>query len=84
MAINISQIVSSEEELRRVQAQSLAIGALYYMLANRVSGSPGNSLNFSEVLGSYTFNVEVIIDEGDTSGPSSTHPMNITVTVNPT
>lgn len=82
ISMNISQIASSEEELRRVQAQAFAIGALYYMLANQISTSPGSTMQLSEVIGSYTFNADInIVNDG--SGPFSTDPVTITVTAYP-
>ena len=81
LSLNISQVKSSEDELKHIQARALSDGVFEQLLASKVSGNPGNTISYSEPLGNITFAVNVDID-GTGSGPvdSASVPMTIDVT----
>ena len=81
LSLNISQIKSSENELRYIQAKILAEGGLAQMLINKLSGAPGDIITYSETLGNTTFTIVANIDTTG-SGPigSNSVPFNIDVT----
>lgn len=82
LSLNVSQVKSTEDQLRHIQAQILSEGALARILVNQFSASPSNGIIFSETLGNTTFNVVANIDGPPLSGGASI-PLNIDVTFNP-
>lgn len=57
LSLNISQVVSTEDEVKRLQAQSLALGAIPYFYTNQLSSSSGNLMTYTETLGNTMFTV---------------------------
>jgi type II secretory pathway component PulK len=81
LSLNISQVKSSETELKYIQAKTLAEGGLAQILTSQWSGTPANSIIFSETLGNTTFGISSDIDYSG-SGPvgSNAVPLSIDVT----
>lgn len=82
LSLNISQVKSAEDELKRIQAELLANGGLAIMLVNRMSGSPGDGLIiFSEPSGNTTYSISINVDEGGASPADYTSvPLTVDVT----
>lgn len=81
LGINISQVKSSEDELKHIQARILSEGGLAQMLVSKFSGSPVNIITYTETLGNTTFTIVANIDSSG-AGPigSNSVPLNIDVT----
>jgi type II secretory pathway component PulK len=57
LSINTSQVVSTEAEVRRVQAETLALGAMDYSVARAANGTLSSGTLFSQNLDGTTYNV---------------------------
>ena len=57
ISLNVSQVMLSENESKRIQAEILAMGALSYMFANQMSSSPSNLITDSVILDNITYNI---------------------------
>jgi hypothetical protein len=55
LSLNISQVKNSEDELKYIQAKTLAEGGLAQFLTGQWSGT--NAVSFSETLGNTTFTI---------------------------
>lgn len=81
LSLNISQVKTAENELKYIQAELLAEGALARILVRQFSGSPANVIAYEELLGSSSFSIVANIDG---SGPnpigSDSVPLTIDVT----
>ena len=81
LGINISQIKSSEDELKHIQARILSEGGLARMLVSKFSGAPVNVINYAETLGNTTFTIVANIDSAGASPiGSNSVPLDIGVT----
>jgi hypothetical protein len=67
MSLNLSQATISEDEVRRVQAEALAYGALSYTLA--LENAPG-PVDVDETLDGHDFDVTVSLDNTNPAGPN--------------
>lgn len=81
LSLNISQIKSSEMELKYIQAKTLADGVFVQLLMNQFSAAPGTFIGYTEIIGNTTFTMTSEIFPAS-SGPSgsSTVQFNATVT----
>jgi hypothetical protein len=71
LSLNISQVKSTEDELRYIQAKILSDGGLARILVSQFSSSPSNVITYSETLGNITFNIVANIDRSSGStGPA--------------
>lgn len=57
--IQLNQTLVSEREIKRIQREMLATGALNYYLANQFSTSPGNNITLTEVVGNSTYTITI-------------------------
>jgi hypothetical protein len=82
LSLNISQIKSTENELKYLQAKTLADGGLVRIVADQFSASPSTSDTYSETVGDTTFTVTSNIDTSGPGGPigSNSVPLDIVVT----
>jgi len=48
VSINVSQVISTEEAVKRAQAETIAWGALVFGVANQLSSTPGNRISYNE------------------------------------
>jgi len=80
LSLNVSQVKSTENELKYLQAEVLADGGLFQMLTNQFSPSAGSSTTYSETVGYTTFNITVDID-GSGSGPAGSESVPLDVNV---
>jgi len=81
LSLNISQIKSTENELKYIQAEVLADGGLFHILTNQFSPSASNIITFIETVGYTTFSVVSNIDGGGASPAGSISvPLDISVT----
>ena len=78
ISMNVSQTLLTESEVKRIQAEILAMGAIAYTFANQLSASPSNSLSMSQTIDNVTFNVTADISS-TASGPLGTSPINVNV-----
>lgn len=62
LSLNISQVRVTESEVKRVQAEVLAMGTLGLTFANQLSDSPDNNIAFTETLGDVDFTVTSDLD----------------------
>ena len=79
ISLNISQVQTSENEVRRLQAEILSMGGMYYTTLNQVSNSAGNVLIYSETLNNTTFLILTNLGIAG-PGPMGTAPLNVVVT----
>ncbi|MCK5081472.1 MAG: hypothetical protein KAR31_01065 [Candidatus Omnitrophica bacterium] len=81
LSLNISQVKSSEDELRHIQARILSEGGLAQMLVSKFSGTPVNLITYTETLGNTTFTIVANIDTtGASPIGSNSIPLDIDVT----
>ncbi|MBN1869614.1 MAG: pilus assembly PilX N-terminal domain-containing protein [Candidatus Omnitrophica bacterium] len=82
LSLNISQVKSSEDEFKHLQAKLLAEGGLAIMLINRLSGPPGDGeISYTETLGNTTYTIVSNVDSSSTAPVGySTNPFTIDVT----
>lgn len=81
LSLNISQVTSTEEELKYIKAKVLADGGLAQILISQFSGAPTNTLTFSETLDNITYTIDVLIDGAGVPLPGSdSSPLDIDVT----
>ncbi|MCK5014135.1 MAG: hypothetical protein KAS66_09980 [Candidatus Omnitrophica bacterium] len=79
LSLNISQVTSSEDELKHIQARALAEGGFAQILVEKFSGSASsNIITYPEPLGNTTFTIVANIDIAN-AGPAGT-PLDIDVT----
>ena len=57
ISMNVNQVLVSETEVKRIQAEILAMGALAYTFANQLSNSPGDFITYTQTLDNVTFTV---------------------------
>ncbi len=80
LSLNISQVKSSEEELKHIQAKLLSEGILAQMLVSQFTVAPVNSLSYTESIGNTTFTIQADIDQSGVPSPgSNSAPMTIDV-----
>lgn len=58
VSMNVNQVLVSEAEVKRIQAEILAMGALARTFANQSSDSPADYISYEETLDDVTFTVE--------------------------
>lgn len=78
LSMNVTQVMTTQDEIRRIQARVLAMGAIPYMFANQASGSSANYITYTETLGNITFDVSANIS-GSGLSDSLTNGLNIQV-----
>ena len=78
ISVNISQVLITESEVRRLQADILLMGALAYTFANQLTDTPSNDITYIQNLNGINFNIQAMID-GTSSGIFDTNEMNIVV-----
>ena len=76
ISLNINQAIQTEEETKRIQAESLAMSGLALMIANQNSGAPSSTLTFSNTVGNITYTTTATIAG---PGAGNTNFLNITV-----
>lgn len=62
LSLNTSQIRITEDEVKRVQAEVLAMGTMGLTFANQLSDSPNDNIAFTENLGGVVFAVTSDLD----------------------
>ncbi|HBG61892.1 MAG: hypothetical protein A2Y03_03095 [Omnitrophica WOR_2 bacterium GWF2_38_59] len=62
LSLNTSQIRVTEDEVRRVQAEVLAMGTIGLTFANQLSDSPSDNIAFTENIGGVDFAVSSDLD----------------------
>lgn len=62
LSLNTSQIRVTEDEVKRVQAEVLAMGTVGLTFANQLSDSPNDNIAFTETLGGVDFAVTSDLD----------------------
>ncbi|HQP10196.1 MAG TPA: hypothetical protein PKV41_02290 [Candidatus Omnitrophota bacterium] len=79
LSLNISQVKSSEDELKYIQAKTLAEGGLAQFLTTQWSGT--NDVSFSETIGNTTFTIVSDLSVAGTplSGTYNSLPLDIDV-----
>lgn len=80
LSLNISQVKSTENELKNIQGQLLMDGAFARLLTDQFSTTPSNTLNFTETVGDTDFTISATIDPlGSVLGGSNSVPMDVAV-----
>ena len=59
ISMNVSQVMVAESEVKRIQAEIIAFGAIAYTFANQASSSPGNDITYSTTIGTETFDTVI-------------------------
>ena len=81
LSLNISQIKSTENELKYIQAKVLADGGLFEILSTQFVGTPETSMNDTIQVGNTTFTIQSDITAcGTCPAGSNSVPLDITVT----
>ena len=80
LSLNISQIKSTENELKYIQARTLADGGLFQILSTQFVGTPITSNTYTETVGDTTFTIESDITAGAGPVGSNSIPLDIVVT----
>lgn len=75
ISMNVSQVSVTESEIRRIQSEIIAMGALARTFANQLSTSSSNNIEYSVVIDGRTYNVVSNI-YGNT-GPYGTNALEI-------
>ncbi len=57
ISLNVSQVTFSDTEIKRIQAQSLAMGGLAYIYGWKNNGNPSSSISYDILLGNSTFTI---------------------------
>ncbi len=78
LGLTTTRVQTTESEIRQIQAELLAEGALGMFLANQLSNSAGDTVSDSIYLGPYLFNVNANLYSSGT-GVFGTSQLNITV-----
>lgn len=76
-SMNVSQSLLAESEIKRIQAEILAQGALALTFANQLSNSPGNIITYTQTLGNTVFTVNSVL--GPAMSPYNVNSLNIQV-----
>jgi len=67
LSINTGQVISGENEIRRVKAQILSQGAMWLAIARRNNGENPTNFSFSQPIDNRIFSANIV-----TSGPVAT------------
>ncbi len=65
VSMNVSQVTLAENEIRRVQAEILAMGALARTYGNQLSNSTGNFIQYTVDFGNFTYLVTSNVYSGN-------------------
>ena len=79
LSLNVSQVKMDEQQVDRIKAQQLALGAWAVAYSNMTQGGSTNNMILSEVLDGQTYNVSVNPSTPN-SGPNVTDPYQINIT----
>lgn len=79
ISLNVSQVISTEAEVKRIQAEAVAVGAVASSFAARMTNSQGGNLAYSQTFDNTTFTVNSVIDNIG-GGVLNTDDLTITVT----
>jgi len=78
LGLNTTRVKTTEREIRQIQAELLAEGALDLFLSNQLSNSAGNFISDSIYIGPYLFNISANLYSSGT-GIFGTSQVNIDV-----
>jgi len=62
ISLNVSQLLTTEKEVRRIQAEVLALGAFAYTLADQQNAAPSNPISLSHSIDGLWFSVTTMVD----------------------
>lgn len=79
VSLNVSQVTTAENEKRRLQAEVLGLGGVFYALANYQSLSPANVTTQTFNLDGFTYTVLTNLGTSG-PGPQGTALLNVNVT----
>ncbi|MCA9408004.1 MAG: hypothetical protein H6755_07585 [Candidatus Omnitrophica bacterium] len=57
ISLNVNQVLVSEHEVKRIQAETLALGALALTVSNQMSDSPNSIITLTTTLDGVNFDV---------------------------
>lgn len=77
ISLNVSQVLMTEGEVKRLQAELIAMGALAYTFANQLSDTAGDNIGYTITIENTTFTVSSNV--GAATGPNNTNSLNIVV-----
>ena len=80
LSLNMSQVTSTEQEVKRIQAELIAMGGLRYMFALQQNATALNDVHIPIQLGDFDFDVYINLDAGLNAGIFNTDQLNVTVT----
>ncbi len=79
ISLNVTQAVNTQGEIRRIQAEYLALGAVPYFYANQMTSSSSNTMTYTQTLDGIPFTVVANII-GPGLGGYDTNALSIVVT----
>jgi type II secretory pathway component PulK len=77
ISMNVSQVSITEAEIKRVQSEIIAMGALARTFGNQMSSSPSNFIQYNVTVGSFTY--QVTSNVYGNSGPLNTAFLDISI-----
>ena len=79
VSLNVTQVTRTAGEVKHVQAEHLALGAIPYLYANQWTASPDNTITYTETLDGTLFTVVANLS-GPGLGGYNTNSLSINVT----
>lgn len=79
VSLNVTQVLRTSGEVKHVQAEYLALGAIPYLYANQWTASPDNVISYTETLDGTLFTVAVNLG-GPGLGGYNTNSLFVNVT----
>jgi type II secretory pathway component PulK len=80
LSLNVSQVRSSEDEIRYIQAKALAEGGFARIYMDQFSDNPLDTLSYTEQIGNTTFTIDASVDR-TANGPAGSDSYQATVDV---
>ena len=78
LSLNVSQVMTTEREVKRLQAETLGLGVLTYAFFNQMNNPSSTVIEDSESLDNVDYSFTAATDPAPT-GPYETYPVNVTV-----
>ena len=79
VSLNVTQVTRTAGEVKHVQVEHLALGAIPYLYANQWTASPDNTITYTETLDGTLFTVVANLS-GPGLGGYNTNSLSINVT----
>ena len=78
LSLNVSQVMTTEREVKRLQAETLGLGVLTYAFFNQMNNPSPTTINDTEYLDNVDYSYTATTDSSP-AGLYETYPLNVTV-----